>query len=117
MIRPRTFDEYQVWTENTASYPAVGTGEPVALLYTMLGITGESGELADKLKKLDALAAYLRTGEGELLVKKELGDVLWYIARLATEMGWTLSDVVETNIKKLEDRKARGVVKGSGDNR
>lgn len=83
-------------------------------LYYALGMVGEAGEIAEKIKK-----AYRDNG-GEFdkeLMKKELGDVLWYIAMLSEKFGFTLEDVAQTNIAKLEDRMRRGVLNGSGDKR
>lgn len=79
----------------------------------ILGLVGESGEIAEKYKK------FLR-GDGEINredIKKELGDVLYYVARIADNYEITLEDVAISNIKKLKDREERGVIKGSGDNR
>jgi NTP pyrophosphatase (non-canonical NTP hydrolase) len=83
-------------------------------LYYALGLVGEAGEIAEKIKK-----AYRDNG-GQMdqeLMKKELGDVLWYLAMLSEKMGFTLEDVAQTNIIKLEDRMKRGVLNGSGDKR
>ena len=105
-------NEYQDWTEKTAMYP-----KDEGIVYTALGLTGEAGEVANVVKKI------LRDDNGLLLQEKhdklvaELGDVLWYAARLATELNVTLEDVMQQNHDKLEDRLARNVIKGSGDNR
>jgi len=86
-------------------------------LYPALGLVGESGEVADKIKKL------YRDRDGELdeeyrqAIMLEISDAMWYGAVLAHELGYTLSEVFEANIKKLRDRQARGVVQGDGDNR
>ena len=83
-------------------------------LYYALGLVGEAGEIAEKIKK-----AY-RDNDGNIdpeLMKKELGDVLWYITMLSEKFGFTLEDVAQTNITKLEDRMKRGVLGGSGDKR
>jgi NTP pyrophosphatase (non-canonical NTP hydrolase) len=107
-----TFNDYQAAAHSTAQYP-----QEQALYYLGLGLTGEAGEVAEKLKKL------LRNNGGEVTpefvteIKKELGDVLWYIAELATTLGLTLDDVAETNVAKLRDRAERGVLKSTGDNR
>ena len=85
--------------------------------YYVFGLTGEAGEVADHFKKM------IRDDNGHFtparseLIKKELGDVLWYVARLSYRMGWTLDDVAETNLEKLASRQVRGVIGGSGDNR
>lgn len=75
---------------------------------------GEAGELANKWKKV------LRGDGGDLFnsfVAAELGDVLWYLARLADECGYTLEEIASYNLKKLADRKARGALTGAGDDR
>lgn len=108
------FDDYQSRTEATVAYPS-----EVALSYLALGLASEAGELAGLVKKV------LRGDEGQNLlaakhlnaVRSELGDVLWYAARLAALYGLRLSDVAQENLTKLADRKDRGVVKGSGDTR
>lgn len=104
-----TFDDYQTKAATTATID-----DPV---YFTLGLTGESGEIAEKIKKV------LRNHDGDFSkldlddIKKELGDVLWYLAMLAKNFGLSLDDVAVTNIDKLADRKARGVIKSTGDNR
>ena len=83
-------------------------------LYYALGLVGETGEIAEKIKK-----AY-RDNNGEIdkeLMMKELGDVLWYTCLLSEHLGFTLEEVAAANITKLEDRMRRGVLNGSGDKR
>lgn len=106
--------EYQVATRETAVYPHAETGEPAALSYCALGLVGEAGEVANKVKKL------LRDGDTRELrnaARGELGDVLWYLGRLADELGTSLTAVAAENLAKLRDRQVRGVLGGSGDNR
>lgn len=101
-------DDYQQDAVNFALYPKQHT-----IIYPTLGMVGEAGEVAEKVKKM------LR-GDGELdreATMKELGDVMWYVANLAKDLGYSLSEVASTNIDKLTDRKERNVVKGSGDER
>lgn len=107
-----SFEDYSKWAYNFAVYPGRGEGTERALSYAALGLTGEAGEYAEKVKKL------IRDGtfNKELMIK-ELGDVLWYLNASAQELGITLADVAEQNIKKLLDRQNRGVLQGSGDNR
>jgi NTP pyrophosphatase (non-canonical NTP hydrolase) len=87
------------------------------LIYPTLGLAGEAGEIANKVKKI------LRDNAGELAedvrqnLISELGDVLWYIAALATDLGVELSEVADKNVEKLHSRKNRGVIGGSGDDR
>jgi len=103
-------NDYQNRANETAIYPE-------GLNYPILGLAGEAGELCNKYKKI------LRDkgGEAALLdineMEKELGDVLWYVAQIATELGVSLETVARVNIMKLGDRKNRGVLGGSGDNR
>ena len=107
------FDEYQKQSRTTAVYPNQGSN----FVYPVLGLAGESGEVSEKIKKV------IRDKGGQIddqtreEVGKELGDVLWYVAQLATELGLSLSDVAANNLKKLFERKARGMIHGSGDNR
>lgn len=104
----KTFDEYQSFVASMKAYP-----EQYAIIYPALGLCGESGEIAEKVKK------FLR-GDRELDregLLKELGDPLWYITSMAADLGYTLQDVVNANETKLTSRKERGVIKGDGDNR
>lgn len=107
-------DRYQDWTDTTAIYPgALESGLP-GITYTALGLAGEAGEVANTVKKL------VRDGDSPELrakAKAELGDVLWYVARLAAELDVTMSGVAASNMEKLSARAARGTLQGSGDNR
>ncbi|MBP2370288.1 nucleoside triphosphate pyrophosphohydrolase family protein [Pseudonocardia parietis] len=108
------FDEYQIWSRTTAFYPGAGSGRLAGLSYTALGLAGEAGEIANKVKKL------VRDGDdadrrNELI--HEIGDVLWYAARIADELSFSLSDLAALNRAKLESRAQRGVLGGSGDDR
>lgn len=111
------FDEYQEVSESTAIYPEAGSGSFNAVSYTVLGLSNEAGEVAGKLKKVwrDNEGKIGKAEEAEL--QKELGDVLWYLAAVANELGVSLNDVATQNLHKLLDRKQRGVIGGSGDNR
>jgi NTP pyrophosphatase (non-canonical NTP hydrolase) len=105
-----TLDEYQAIAVSTAIYPR-DTCE-AAFSYCALGLTGEAGEVAEKIKK------FLRDGViNDEEVAKEIGDVLWYCANLADELGFTLQEVAVMNANKLYNRKMRGVLQGNGDNR
>jgi len=109
-----TLKEYQDWTVTTAMYPHAETGNVEELMYLALGLTGEAGEVANKVKKL------FRDGESQELrteLAKELGDVMWYMARLSSVLKVDLTETLAKNVAKLESRKARGVLTGSGDNR
>ena len=102
--------EYQKKALETADFPAVGDRSWV---YPALGLAGEAGEVLEKLKKA------VRGGRPVEVesIKHELGDVLWYVAVLANELGLGLEDIAACNIAKLRSRKERGVIDGSGDNR
>lgn len=102
---------------NTALYPGAGEGTMDAISYTTLGLVGEAGEIANKVKKIIRDSGGVMTDEIRQTIAGEIGDVLWYIARLAAEVDYPLGNLAEANIAKLEDRRARGVVTGSGDNR
>lgn len=107
------FDEYQSAALKTAR-PKNARDE---FIHLVLGLVGESGEIAEKVKKLvrdhDSDTSQFDTED----LKKELGDVLWYIAVLANYFDIPLDDVATANIAKLASRQARGVLQGSGDNR
>jgi len=107
------FNDYQTKSRKTAKYPAIGH----AVIYPTLGLVNEAGEVAGKIKKV------FRDKDGEIspetrdALKAELGDVLWYIAQVATELDLTLDEIAEYNIAKLLDRLERGKIRGDGDNR
>jgi len=101
------FYTYQKRTQETAVYP-----EDQAIEYLALGLNGESGEVAEKIKK------HIRDGkELDEDFAKELGDVLWYLTRLVDELDASLQEVAQKNLDKLFDRQERGKIKGEGDNR
>ncbi|HEX7368247.1 MAG TPA: nucleoside triphosphate pyrophosphohydrolase family protein [Candidatus Saccharimonadales bacterium] len=110
-----TLDEYQ----RKAMATAVDTsGDFVeTFMHRVLGLVGESGEVAEKVKKIvrDKHAKIDETDEKEIV--KELGDVLWYLAALADYLGVSLQEVADINIGKLASRKVRGKIHGAGDNR
>jgi NTP pyrophosphatase (non-canonical NTP hydrolase) len=83
-------------------------------LYAKFGIVGELGELFSFLAKAIRDG---RTPEYEQLIKKELGDIQWFIAAIAADHGWTLEDIAQSNLNKLFSRRDRGTLQGSGDNR
>lgn len=107
-----TLNEYQKKALETAQYP-----REYSIIYPTLGLTGEAGEVSDKVKKV------LRDHNGDFSesikceLAKELGDVLWYIATLSHDLGYTLEKIGEMNYAKLASRKQRGVIGGNGDNR
>lgn len=109
-------NDYQIETYRTANYPEAGTGSVMALAYVGLGL-GEVGELQGKIKKILRDDNGVVTGEKRIEIMKEAGDVLWYLARLVEELGYEFNYVAQKNLDKLDDRKRRGVIGGSGDNR
>lgn len=106
------FSEYQHFSRRTAAYP-----REAWLSYPALGLAGEAGEVAEHAKKT------IRDDGGELsderraAIARELGDVLWYVAQLASELGLELEDIARANLEKLFSRQRRGVLSGSGDDR
>lgn len=105
------FEEYQQKSRKTAKYPEAGNN----FVYPTLGLTGEAGEVAEKIKKVLRDNGGKIDDEAKKLIKKELGDVLWYVAQLATELGLSLDDVANHNIEKLLSRLERDKLGGSGD--
>lgn len=107
------FNDYQKQSRKTAAYPAIG--HPV--IYPTLGLANEAGEVAGKVKKIfrdkDGVFGH---AEREAL-KAELGDVLWYVAQVATELDLSLDEIAAYNLSKLFSRLERGKIKGDGDNR
>lgn len=108
-----TFDEYSHEAALTAIYPLRGENP----YYPALGLCGEAGEVAEHIKKVMRDDRMNLTAERQELLKKELGDVLWYVNALCLELGVSLSDVAAANLEKLKSRQERGVLNGSGDNR
>jgi NTP pyrophosphatase (non-canonical NTP hydrolase) len=107
------FTTYQTKSRKTARYPSIG--HPV--IYPTLGLTNEAGEVAGKIKKIFRDNNGL-IGEAErLALKGELGDVLWYLTQVCTELDLSLDEVAEHNIDKLYSRLERGTIGGEGDNR
>lgn len=94
-----------------------GQGEILGRMYTALGLCGEAGEAADKIKKNIRNNDGVITEEFKDGLKKEYGDILWYITVGAMEHGITLDEIMEANIKKLHGRMERGTLHGEGDNR
>lgn len=107
------FEEYQKKSRKTALYPNVGKN----FVYPTLGLSGEAGEVAEKIKKVIRDKNGVMNDEEREKIKKELGDVLWYVSQLATELGLQLDEVAQNNIEKLYSRLERGKINGSGDNR
>lgn len=113
MERDLRFSDYEERTQSTVKY--VGDLERI-LSYLGLGLVGEGGEVAEKIKKFlrDEMEMSDSYRDGML---RELGDVLWYLTRMSVELGSSLEEVAEKNLEKLSSRRERGVISGSGDNR
>lgn len=119
-----SLNSYQNLAAKTAKYTDNTDGIPwIGLSYLTMKLTGEAGEFSEKMGKLVRDTPYWREQtqnwpvETKEALKKELGDVLWYVANLSQELGYSLQNVAEANLEKLESRKERGVIGGSGDNR
>jgi NTP pyrophosphatase (non-canonical NTP hydrolase) len=112
-----TFDSYQDDAGLTAIYPLSDTGGVNAVVYTALGLAGEAGEVANKVKKVLRDHDGNFNNETQSAIRDEIGDVLWYCARLASELSLSFGDIAADNIRKLTERKSRNVLRGSGDDR
>ncbi len=104
--------EYQRQSRRTAEYP-----REAWLAYPALGLAGEAGEVAEHAKKAIRDDAGKISDERRAAMAKEFGDVLWYVAQLASELGLDLDRIAQGNLEKLFSRQARGVLSGSGDDR
>ncbi len=109
----KDFDDYQKRCKKTAVYPKIGKN----FTYPTIGLMGEAGEVANKIKKL------IRDDGGKITparreeINAEIGDLMWYVAQLSTELGLKLSDVAKYNLEKLAKRQKENKIHGSGDNR
>lgn len=108
-----SLDEYQEQSRNTAQYPSIG----LPLVYPAIGLSDEAGEVLGKVKKLFRDYDGIVTEEFLAAMKKECGDVLWYLTQLCTELGLKMDDVAMENLTKLQSRAERGVIQGDGDER
>ena len=112
-------DEYQEAAETTAIYP--NRGQAMGLVYTGLKLSGEAAEVGQLIGKAIRDTDFADTGKLDLEVQEkiaaELGDVLWYVSELASQLSYHLSEVAQLNLKKLKVRKERGTLQGSGDER
>lgn len=112
-----TFDEYQKQALTTAYTDPNYKDTLMDKTIWVMGVAGEAGEVVEKWKKIVAYKGGKITEEDQLALKKELGDVMWYIAVLAHSLGLSLEEVIQLNVEKLKDRRKRDVIKGAGDNR
>lgn len=106
-------DDYQIASRSTWSL--VRTDHPI--VYPTLGLANEAGEVAGKIKKIFRDRGGVITDADRDALVLELGDVLWYMAQICTELGVTLDDVAAANLAKLSARAQRGTIRGEGDHR
>jgi NTP pyrophosphatase (non-canonical NTP hydrolase) len=104
--------DYQRRSRRTAEYP-----REAWLAYPALGLAGEAGEVAERVKKAIRDEGGVVSEERRAALEKELGDVLWYVAQLATELELELDEIAERNLEKLLSRQQRGMLSGDGDER
>ena len=104
------FNEYQKIARSTVVY-----SKEYKVIYPALGLCGEAGEVAEKVKKTVRGDSSLNEVQGNIAM--ELGDVLWYISALADDLGVTLEEIAQANVEKLRSRKKRNMIGGSGDDR
>jgi len=107
------FEEYKKKAWETAIYPNKGNN----FIYPALGLGGESGEVLEKIKKIIRDDGGKISEEKKQELKKEMGDVLWYLAALTTEFNLNFDEIAEANLLKLKSRKERNQLNGSGNNR
>lgn len=121
MEKEMTLNQYQRCALETAVYP-----KEFKTIYPALGLTGEAGEVADKVKKVLRDSEFIvRDGSGAIVLPdqkreelaKEVGDVLWYVATLSYDIGYSLEEIASMNYEKLKSRQQRDQLHGSGDNR
>jgi NTP pyrophosphatase (non-canonical NTP hydrolase) len=105
-------NDYQTNALSSAIY-----GVGARIIYPALKLNGEAGEVAEKVGKVLRDDNGVFSEEKKLAIAQEIGDVLWYCAALANDLGFKLDDIAEMNLAKLADRLKRGVISGSGDNR
>lgn len=105
-------NDYQLAALATAIYP-----QDKRIIYPLIGLAGETGEVADKIKKeiRDRNGEFAADSRREIAL--EIGDVMWYLASLASDLGYTLDEIAQMNIEKIQSRKQRDKIHGEGDNR
>ncbi len=111
-IMMNNVNSYQQEAIKTAIYP-----KDMAIIYPLIGLSGEVGEVAEKIKKVirDKNSDFDFNDRTE--IAKELGDVMWYIANLANDLGYNLEEILYLNVEKIKSRSERNVIHGNGDNR
>lgn len=113
MAKDYTFKNYQKESKKTAIYPPIGH----KVIYPTLGLGSESGEVLGKIKKIFRDKNGQFSQEDLENIKSELGDVLWYVSQIASDLNLDLTEIAKENINKLFSRKDRGKISGSGDKR
>lgn len=110
-MKEMTLNEYQSKAMETAIYP-------LPIIYPTLGLTGEAGEVSDKVKKvIRDKGSDFTNQDTKHAIAEEIGDVLWYCATLSHDLGYTLNEIAQMNNEKLQSRKERGKLHGNGDER
>src|SRR5438270_23263 len=112
-VEADTFEVYQ--KESRKTWNVIATDH--SIVYPTLGLTNEAGEVAGKVKKIFRDKGGVISEDDRLALKKELGDVLWYLTQICTELDLTLEEVAEANLEKLFSRQQRDAIRGEGDNR
>jgi NTP pyrophosphatase (non-canonical NTP hydrolase) len=111
------FNDYQKQCKKTDMGKAAQNGMSPGFLYYVLGLAGETGELVEKIKKLFRDKGGVIDDDFRYVIKKELGDIQWYAARLADSFDIEFNDVATSNIQKLQERFKKDMIHGDGDNR
>ena len=106
------FPKYQEKARETAIYPS-----EYSVLYPTLGLAGEAGEVAEKVKKIIRDKGGEFTPDDRMAIRKELGDVLWYVAQICSDLDIKMESVAVANLEKLRVRQEKGTLSGSGDDR
>lgn len=107
------FNEYDERAKKTAVYPNIGNN----YVYPVLGLCGEAGEVSEKIKKVIRDFGGVMSDEQKEEIKKELGDVLWYVSAISSELGFSMEEVAQKNLEKLGKRSEEKKLHGNGDNR
>ncbi len=111
------FNQYQKEAIKTDSFGGKGEITSLGFIIKLLGLAGESGEIADKFKKIYRNNDGKMSSEEKELIVKELGDVLWYLSVISNYLDIPFQEIAEKNIEKIKDRQERNVIKSSGDTR
>ncbi len=112
-----TFDDYQKQAIKTNQYDPQAIDDLMLKTISAMGVAGEAGEVLDKWKKIVVYQNGKVTEDDKSELAKEMGDVLWYLAVLAEQLGLSFDDIAGANLTKTQSRKQRGVIQGKGDNR